>query len=559
MTDEATAVHEGRADRGLDRRSLWRFGAVVLAALLLLLGVAEYGSFSQSSALDARNRVGLTRFKVELANENVRNSHGLVYALAYAELGADEQASHMDELMSNLDTMQGHLDGAAAGGSGADIDELIAAAQEPLAQYQSATSAIAATIADGGDAADLDLETWDAAYDLAVQKLADAEALLKVRSDSVVADGQSTGSNVKWLILGGGVLSLLVLAIVWRKLFGAVAEKARLEAEQQVTAERERAEAQELQDKVDRLLVTIDSASHGDLTSPVTVSGDDAIGRMAAGVAKLLGDLRNNISLIATNSDSLAAAAEELQVVSAQMGNSSAQTSDQARLVSTSSDEVAASVETVSAATEQMSASIREIAKSATSAASVASDAVHSARVANENVARLRKSSAEIDEIVKTITEIAEQTNLLALNATIEAARAGEAGRGFAVVAHEVKELAKSTATATEHIAERIRAIREDTEQSIESIEGIVTVIDDIAGLQQTIASAVEEQSATTTEISRSVNTAGAGTVAIVHGIREVAEASTAAASGASDSQRAATELSRMASDLKQLVGAFIY
>ena len=44
--------------RGLDRSALVRFGGVVLGALLVLVVIAQYGAFSQTSALEARNRVG---------------------------------------------------------------------------------------------------------------------------------------------------------------------------------------------------------------------------------------------------------------------------------------------------------------------------------------------------------------------------------------------------------------------------------------------------------------------------------------------------------------------
>ena len=338
-----------------------------------------------------------------------------------------------------------------------------------------------------------------------------------------------------------------------------VTEQLRVEREAKELQERERAAAAELQAKVDTLSATLARAASGDLTAQVTVTGSDAIGQMGDAVAKLLGDLRGSIQQIALNSEALAAAAEEVQVVASQMGGNSAETSRQVSFVSDASVEVSRNVETVSAATEQMSSSIKEIARNASEAAKVASHAVDAAKVTNDTVAKLGDSSAEIGQIVKVITGIAQQTNLLALNATIEAARAGEAGKGFAVVANEVKELAKETAKATEDITAKIEAIQNDTGSSVESITGILSIIDQIAQFQDTIAAAVEDQAATTSEIARSVSEASRGSQEITTNMHTVARAADSTASGADDSSRAASELARMATDLQTLVGQFRY
>ena len=181
-------------------------------------------------------------------------------------------------------------------------------------------------------------------------------------------------------------------------------------------------------------------------------------------------------------------------------------------VVSAASEEVSKTAQAVATAVDQMNASIREIAKNAAEAAKVAATAVGVADTTNSSIAKLGESSAEIGKVIKVITSIAQQTNLLALNATIEAARAGEAGKGFAVVANEVKELAKETAKATEDISQKIEAIQADTNGAVTAIREISEIINRIADIQTTIASAVEEQTATTNEMNRNVAEAASGT-----------------------------------------------
>ena len=315
--------------------------------------------------------------------------------------------------------------------------------------------------------------------------------------------------------------------------------------------------AEELKNKVDTILKVVSAAAEGDLTKEITVSGQDAIGRMGEGLGRFFKDLRKSISAIVDNAQSLASASEELSSTSQQMSANAEETSAQANVVSSAATQVNKNLQTVATGTEEMSASIKEIAKNAHESAKVATEAVRVAEETNRTVTKLGTSSVEIGQVIKVITSIAQQTNLLALNATIEAARAGEAGKGFAVVANEVKELAKQTAKATEDISRKIEAIQGDTKGAVSAIDQIGQVIRQVNDISNTIATAVEEQNATTNEMSRNVSEAARGSEEITKNISGVAEAAQSTTTGANDSLKASQALAQMSTQLRELVQRF--
>jgi methyl-accepting chemotaxis protein len=301
----------------------------------------------------------------------------------------------------------------------------------------------------------------------------------------------------------------------------------------------------------------LDAAARGDLAQRGTWSSRDEFGDLVRRYDAMADALSATLRSLASGTDGLTAAAEELNVSSGEIHDSAAESANEAGIVAAAAEQVSANVRTVAAATEEMSASIREIANNATGAAEVASRAVSAVGTANSTISQLGTSSAEIGEVVKVITGIAEQTNLLALNATIEAARAGSSGKGFAVVASEVKDLARETAAATEDIGRRIEALQADSRAAAAAIGEIAEVIERIHETQSTIASAVEEQTATTSEMTRNVSEASQGTDQIAVSISGVASAATAANDGVRVTFEASAELTHASLGLAATLSHF--
>jgi methyl-accepting chemotaxis protein len=280
-------------------------------------------------------------------------------------------------------------------------------------------------------------------------------------------------------------------------------------------------------------------------------------GQIASSVLVLQQNLRHAIKEISDNSMVISSSSEELAAVSAQLNSYAEDSSSQAHEVANTSASVSQSTQVVASSAEEFSASIREISINAMEASNVANKAVQIASNTNSQMAKLRNSSVEIGAVLGVISGIAEQTNLLALNATIEAARAGELGKGFAVVANEVKELARSTAKATNEIGNSINTIQSDAKSAIESLEEITQIINKISDISNVIAAAVEEQAATVGEISRSIFTSAAGSSAITQNIQGVADSSGKITQGSAEIQSSSVELARVSSQLRALVSRF--
>ena len=215
----------------------------------------------------------------------------------------------------------------------------------------------------------------------------------------------------------------------------------------------------------------------GDLTTVITVSGNNEIAELLNALAQMQLRLSLLVTSIKNNASTIANSSEEIA-----MGNNdlSSRTEEQAASLA----ETAASMEQLSSIIKQNADNTRyasDMAVSATNAALMSGDAMNAVMATMQ---KIRGSSSQIEEITAVIDSIAFQTNILALNAAVEAARAGEQGRGFAVVASEVRNLAQRTTSAVKDIAALI-------EESALRVENGVVLVNDAGKTMHEMTNAV--------------------------------------------------------------------
>ena len=184
--------------------------------------------------------------------------------------------------------------------------------------------------------------------------------------------------------------------------------------------------------------------------------------------------------------------------------------------------------ETMKGMVQALEGSIEQIGEATDSTMAVSKDTRTAASGGFEELNRaievidlIDKSSKEVTEMARVISDIANQTNLLAFNAAIEAARAGEYGVGFSVVADEVRKLAERSSNAALEITrlvnengsqvslgkDRSNSARAAFERIVESVQdtgGAVTKISDSVGKQKDVSRDVVNLISTLAQVTQS-------------------------------------------------------
>lgn len=311
--------------------------------------------------------------------------------------------------------------------------------------------------------------------------------------------------------------------------------------------------------------------ANGDLTQHIVSTGRDEAGQLLGALSDMQISLKTTIQQIASASDQLASAAEELTAVTDNGSRGLVRQNDEIQQAATAVTEMTSAVEEVARNAVSTSEASRSTSLQATEGRNKAREAVTAINNATTEIAAsttmvedLAVQVRDIGKVLDVIRGIAEQTNLLALNAAIEAARAGEQGRGFAVVADEVRALAARTQASTGEIEGMINSVQTSADQAVRAMGKSQSLVNDTQGLAQASGEALEQIAEGISQINERNMVIASASEEQANVAREVdrnlvniQDLSTQTAAGAHQTNASTQELSNLALSFNNLVSRF--
>ncbi|MGH8760942.1 MAG: methyl-accepting chemotaxis protein, partial [Burkholderiales bacterium] len=299
-------------------------------------------------------------------------------------------------------------------------------------------------------------------------------------------------------------------------------------------------ERDELQKRLIDFLGLVSDVGKGDLTKRGEVTSD-MFGNLADGFNLMIDRFGQLLKQVREAAERVNKSAGTLRDSAGQMAGTAKHQADESTKTLSAVEQLASQMRQVAETAGASSESATQVLQATERGREAVQETVQDMQGIRSAVQRMSKQvkalgdrSVEISQIVSTIRDIANQTNLLALNAAIEAAGAGEAGARFAVVADQVRKLAESSTQATREIADLVKMIQAETQDTVVAMEQETQAVEagsasalrtgevfnEISGiaqrsseLAQTIASAAVSQSVSTDQVGRSIKDFAGGAI----------------------------------------------